>query len=100
MKKLFITCLAVAGLCSVKMMDVSESDRTFARDAADAGMLEVKLGELAQKNGNSAEVKKLGSHMITDHTKANDELKALAKKKGIALPTALSDKHQEKYNEL
>lgn len=63
-------------------------------------MLEVKLGELAQKNGVSAEVKKLGSHMVTDHTKANNELKAIADKKGLSVPKSLSEKSQKKYDDL
>jgi len=100
MKKLMIAMIAVSGLCSAIWMDVSENDREFARKAADAGLLEVRLGELAQKNGVSADVKKLGEHMVSDHSKANNELKAIASKKGISLPSALGEKNQKKYNEL
>jgi len=32
--------------------------------------------------------------MVTDHSKANDELKSLATKKNISLPTTLDPKHQ------
>src|SRR5690606_11471632 len=38
--------------------------------------------------------------MVTDHTKANEELKALAAKKNITLPTALSDKSRKTYEDL
>lgn len=77
-----------------------KKDATFAVDIADAGMLEVELGRLAEKNAAAASVKKFGQEMVTDHSKANDELMALAKTKGISLPAALSDKCQKKYNEL
>jgi len=77
-----------------------KKDANFAVDIADAGMLEVQLGKLAQKNASSASVKNFAKQMVTDHGKANDELMALAQTKGIALPATLSDKCQKKYNEL
>src|SRR5690242_1369516 len=67
--------------------DVSAADRKFAIAAAQGGMAEVKLGELAVKNGASDSVKKFGQRMVDDHSKANDELKQIATNKGIALPT-------------
>ncbi|HTE34074.1 MAG TPA: DUF4142 domain-containing protein [Chryseolinea sp.] len=77
-----------------------EDDTEFAVAAADGGMLEVKLGELAVANAASAEVKKFGQAMIDDHSKANSELKALAEQKQITIPTTLSDKCQKTYDEL
>jgi len=77
-----------------------EDDTEFAVEAADAGMLEVKLGELAQTNASSAKVKELGQMMITDHGKANEEFKALATQKNISLPGALSEDSQKKYDKL
>jgi putative membrane protein len=80
--------------------DSTKKDASFAVTAADAGMTEVQLGQLAQSNSNSAAVKSLGKMMVDDHTKAGDELKALADRKGIVLPAVLSDKHQKAYNDL
>jgi len=77
-----------------------KKDASFAVDMADAGMLEVQLGQLAQKNAAAASVKNFGKQMVTDHGKANDELMALAQTKGISLPAAMSDKCQKMYNEL
>jgi putative membrane protein len=77
-----------------------EKDTEFAVAAADGGMLEVQLGELAQTNGASAGVKEFGKTMADEHGKANAELKALAASKNITLPGALSDKCQKKYNDL
>lgn len=77
-----------------------EGDTEFAVNIADAGMLEVKLGELAQTNGFSSEVKSFGRMMIEDHLKAGDELKTTAYQKNITLPSELSSKSQGKYNEL
>jgi len=48
--------------------------------------MEVWMGNLAEKNGQSDDVKSFGKRMVTDHTKANDELKSLASQKGVQLP--------------
>lgn len=77
-----------------------EDDTKFAVAAADGGMLEVQLGQLAQTNGSSAQVKQLGQMMVDDHSKANEELKATAAQKNITLPTTLSENSQKKYDDL
>lgn len=77
-----------------------EDDAKFAVNAADGGMLEVQLGQLAETNGMSQQVKDLGKMMVDDHSKANEELKAWAMSKNVALPATLSDKSQKKYDDL
>ncbi|GAB2773971.1 DUF4142 domain-containing protein [Rhabdobacter roseus] len=77
-----------------------EDDAEFAVAAADGGMMEVQLGELAQSKGSSQAVKDFGKMMADDHGKANTELKALAQQKNITLPTTLSDKSQKMYDDL
>lgn len=77
-----------------------EDDTDFAVDAADGGMLEVELGRLAQQKATSADVKKFAQMMVDDHSKANDELKALAAQKNISLPASLSEEKQKKLNDL
>lgn len=70
------------------------SDDDFLKEAAMGGMEEVELGKVAGTKGTDPEVKKFGQMMVTDHSKANEELKALAAKKNVQLPTALDAKHQ------
>ncbi len=77
-----------------------EDDSEFAVAAADGGMMEVQLGELAKTNAANADVKKFGEMMVKDHSKASDELKALAAQKNITLPATLSDDKQKKYDDL
>jgi putative membrane protein len=77
-----------------------EKDTNFAIDAADGGMLEVELGKLAQQKASSAEVKKFAQMMVDDHSKANDELKALAQQKNISLPASLSEKNQDRVKNM
>jgi putative membrane protein len=70
------------------------SDSSFVDEAATGGMAEVELGKLASTKGANPEVKEFGQMMVTDHSKANDELKALAAKKGWKLPTDLDSSHK------
>jgi len=79
---------------------LTSGDSTFANKAAAGGMAEVKLGQLAKEKASSQKVKDFGQRMIDDHTKANDELKDIAGRKGITLPTSLDSKDQATYDRL
>jgi putative membrane protein len=86
---------------------LSDKDRKFLQLAANAGVGEVADGQQAQSQAQSAEVKRIGAQMVADHSRANNELQALAKKKGLsmemgggkprAFPKATFD-HQYLYN--
>jgi putative membrane protein len=76
------------------------SDTSFVDDAATGGMAEVELGKLASTKATNAEVKKFGQMMVTDHTAANNELKALATKKGWKLPTEIDSSHKSTADDL
>src|SRR6266496_5416339 len=65
---------------------LSEKDRTFMKKAAKGGTMEVAMGNVAEKNGQSDDIKSFGKRMVTDHSKANDELKSIASQKGVQLP--------------
>src|ERR1700756_2918403 len=67
---------------------LSAADKTFMMNAAKGGMMEVEMGKVAAQNAQNADVKKFGNQMVTDHSKANNELMALAKEEGVALPGA------------
>jgi putative membrane protein len=67
---------------------LSAKDKAFMKEAAKGGRMEVDMGKMAQKQGKNADVKSFGSRMVTDHTKANNQLKSLAKKKGVSLDDA------------
>jgi putative membrane protein len=71
----------------------------FVEDAAHGGMAEVELGKLATSKAKDAEVKKFGQMMVTDHTKANNELKTLAQTKKWTLPTDAGP-HKDTIEEL
>ncbi len=80
-----------------------EDDAEFMMKAAASSMFELQASELALKKAKSSSVKEFARKMKEDHTKASKELKALASKKNITLPTALSEDFKnpmEKLNKL
>ena len=80
--------------------NVPKEARNFVHEAAIGGMTEVKLGNLAQQQASNEQVKQFGARMVKDHSKANDELKQVASRKGIEIPTELDSKHQKDVNGL
>jgi putative membrane protein len=68
---------------------LSKDDSMFVMEAAIGGLMEVQAGQLAQQNAQSQRVKDFGGMMVTDHSKANDELMSYASGHGMTLPTAL-----------
>lgn len=65
---------------------LSSADKEFAENAAKGGMMEVAWGKAASERARSSDVKQFGARMVRDHSKANNELKSIASKKGIKLP--------------
>jgi putative membrane protein len=110
---LVATFAAVVGICGVAAQQSSDApnaspasdasatkasagrtvaDTKFMKAAAEGGLAEVALGQLAVEKASSREVKKFGQRMVDDHSKANAELKQLAAQKSVQLPQDLSAK--------
>ena len=70
---------------TVKM---SQKDVNFIQKAAGGGAQEVANGNMAEKQAKSAEVKSIAARIVADHTRANNELTALAKQKGVTFNTS------------
>ncbi|HSS99808.1 MAG TPA: DUF4142 domain-containing protein [Terriglobales bacterium] len=73
---------------------LSTADSTFMKKAADGGMAEVELGQLAVQKASSSDVKAFGQRMVDDHGKANEQLKQLASEKRVELPQEPGAKHK------
>jgi putative membrane protein len=79
---------------------VSDADKEFMAKAAQGGMAEVSLGQMAATKGTSNDVKAFGNRMVSDHGKANEELTQLATSKGVTLPTDLDTESKKTSDEL
>jgi putative membrane protein len=89
-----IACVAGGTMMAQSSASTSAADTKFAKEAAQGGMMEVELGKVAVKNASSEKVKQFGQRMVDDHTKAGDELKSVAAKDNITLPSDLDAKHK------
>jgi putative membrane protein len=105
---LTLTCtiLALTLLAGVARADVNDKvksmrspadSKEFAMKAAEGGMLEVKLAQLAQQKATSQDIKDLARKLEQDHSQANDQLKTVAKQKNIDLPNDLKGECEETY---
>ncbi len=105
MKKAFYA-MAVMVLASLpafaqtKPAAATSADQAFMMNTAKAGLAEVELGKLAATNASSDQVKKFGQKMVDDHSKANDELKALAGSKNVVLPSDLDAQDKAAHDKL
>lgn len=76
------------------------ADHHFIMKAAEGNLAEVKLGELAQQNGTTQDVKDFGKRMVDDHSKALTEIKQLAQAKGVDVPSDLKGEEKTHYDKL
>ncbi|SFD02023.1 DUF4142 domain-containing protein [Massilia yuzhufengensis] len=75
---------------------LSRADRNALTDLAMANMAEIATARIAIGKSQNADVKAYAQRMIDDHTKAQAEVQALAKTKGVELPTELNVKFKAK----
>lgn len=85
-----VVMLVALSLPAVGVGAADNPDFSFYKHAAEGGISEVELGNLAQQKSSNASVKDFGALMVTDHTAANDKLKSLAASKNIKLPESSS----------
>jgi putative membrane protein len=78
----------------------SADSKSFLTDAAQGDAAEIKMGQLAEKNGGSAEMKQFGKTLVTDHTKAGDQVKATAKKVGVTVAGEPNSEQKKDYDKL
>jgi putative membrane protein len=76
------------------------ADKVFLRRAAEGGIAEVKLGQLAAQKAGSDDVKAFGQKMVDDHTKLNDEMARVADSMGVRLPKTMAKEDQAEYDKL
>lgn len=77
-----------------------EESSAFLVKAADGGMTEVQLGQMAQEKGADPRIKSYGGMMIHDHSAGNDEVKAMAVRRNVVLPDSVSNDNRKIIDEL
>ena len=96
---LALTALTVLAL-NVLVAVYRQNANVFMNKAAQSGMAEVALGNLALQKSQNGEIRRFAQMIVDDHTKANDELKSLASAKNVRLPAKVSSDQRSAANKL
>ena len=72
----------------------SISASEFVEKAGAGGLAEVEMGELGVQKATSGQVKAFAKRIVTDHTRANEQLAAVIKGKGLEVPSSRSAMHK------
>jgi putative membrane protein len=89
--------LLVSGYSTAAM---AKSDATFLSDAIQINLAEISIGDLAQKNGRSDDVKSFGKMLVDDHTASNTKATSLAQANGVTPPAEPKAEDKTKHDEL
>ena len=79
---------------------VDKDDAKFTVDAANGGMTEIALSKIAKAQSTNPKIKEFAAMMVTDHSKAGDELMAIAKKKNITVPDSVNADSKKAIDEM
>ncbi|MFD2720974.1 DUF4142 domain-containing protein [Hymenobacter monticola] len=71
-----------------------KDDKEFMMTAAHSDQNEIQQSKMALAKGVTGMAKEMANKMIADHTKSTNDLKAIAAKKGLTLPTDMDAEHK------
>lgn len=100
MKISILAAAAVAMAFATSAHAQQMSAEEFAAMAASSDMFEIGSSELAKEKSENTELTGFADMMITDHTKASEELKTAAESAGVEVPTEMMEMHATKLQEL
>jgi putative membrane protein len=99
MKRLLLAIASMSVLAAPAIADDKMSG-TFLKKAIQGNLAEVQMGDLAQKNGQSADVKAYGKMLSDDHSAANQKALDAAKDMGVSQPTGPNSKQKADYGRM
>ena len=99
MKRFFPAVISFCIAASPALANDKMSD-AFLKKAIEGNLAEVQMGDLAQKNGQSADVKAFGKMLSDDHSAANQKAMDAAKNMGVTPPTEPNRKQKADYDKM
>lgn len=104
MKSMSYVPLAIASaflltLTGTAFAGVQPQEAEFLKTAAQTDLAEIKMGQLAEQQGQHKAVRQFGKTLVTDHQKALKSTRSLAKSLGVMLPDQPNAAQQQKYSE-
>ncbi len=81
-------------------VQTDEKGKTFLTKAANSGMAEVQLAQLAQQKATIEAVKNFAAMLEKDHTEVNNEVKSFAGQRNVSLPSTPSEEKQKMQRDM
>jgi putative membrane protein len=95
-----LSVAAIAFLLASTAYAAESSSKAFLKKAIEGNFAEVKMGELAQQNAQSDDVKKFGQMLSDDHSAANEKAMDAAKSMGVNPPDGPNAKQKADYDKM
>src|SRR6267154_221725 len=95
--------LGTATLLALSIASAAAKDKaseTFLKKAIEGNFAEVSMGDLAQKDGQSGEVRSYGKMLSTDHAAANQKASDAAKSMGMNPPSGPNAKQKADFDKM
>src|SRR6185295_13740071 len=100
MKSRYLIMSVVLILAGSSTQALAKSDPAFLTEAIQINLAEISVGDLAQKNGGSDDVKSFGKMLVDDHSASNTKATSLAQSNGLTPPTEPKAADKQKHDEL
>jgi putative membrane protein len=88
-KKLMSSDVAILSRASGTSSEADEFVEEFITEMAEARLMDLEEGKIAQQKSTTKELKSYGTLMVNDQTEMLQEIKKLAARKGVSLPSTL-----------
>jgi putative membrane protein len=91
---------ATSSQMSGQKQNVSKADQQFLKEAIQADMAEVQVGQLAQQKGQSEDVKQFGQMLQQDHSQNLQQAQQLAQQHDVTAPAEPNAEQKKMYDKL
>jgi putative membrane protein len=98
MRVLSITAFAL--LLATTAYAAESASQRFLKKAIEGNYAEMEMGQLAQQNGQSDDVKKYGQMLSDEHSAANEKAMDVARSAGVAAPDGPNAKQKSDYEKM
>ena len=88
--------VSMVSSAQIRAYPVSQLTMDFVRRAAEDGLGEVALARMARGRSTDPPVQRFAQHMLTDHGRANGELRRIAARRGWRIPSTMGSANQAK----
>ena len=93
--------LALAGFSVARAAaPMSDADKAFVAKVSQGGMYEVELGKVAEKQGNTQDIRDQGNTETHDHMLVGDKLKGIVTGAGMEFPSKLNTEFQARLDKI